>query len=167
MSESRSERQALVDAPGYCAIGIEHTKSSHNVGTLWRSAHILGASFIFTVGRRYSSQVSDTASAWKRIPLFNFRSLDDLWAHIPLDCRVVGIELDEKAVPLEEHVHWPRAAYLLGAEDHGLTSEARRRCHDLLRLPGEYSMNVAVAGSIVLYDRAVRGWRPRASGRVV
>lgn len=153
--------------PGYCAIGIEHTKTEYNVGTLWRSAHILGASFIFTVGRRYKPQVSDTTSVWKRLPLFDFADLADLWRHLPFDCRVVGIELEDRAVPLQEHFHWPRAVYLLGAEDHGLTSEARRRCHDLVQLPGAYSLNVAVAGSIVLYDRLVRGVRPRFRGELV
>lgn len=38
---------------GYFGIGIYHTKNVLNVGTLWRSAHNFGASFIFTVGMRY------------------------------------------------------------------------------------------------------------------
>ncbi len=150
---------------GYCGIGIVHGKTGLNVGTPWRSAHILGAAFIFTVGRRYSPQVSDTTAVWKRLPLFDFPDLDDLWRHLPRECRVVGVELETDAVPLREYDHWPRAVYLLGAEDHGLTNAARRRCHDLVRLPGDYSLNVAVAGSIVLYDRHVRGWRARLRGR--
>ena len=38
---------------GYCGIGIENGKAEVNLGTLWRSAHIFGAVFLFTVGRRY------------------------------------------------------------------------------------------------------------------
>ena len=42
---------------------------------------------------------------------------------------------------------------LLGAEDHGLSKAALARCQHLVQLPGRASLNVAVAGSIVLYDR--------------
>ena len=138
---------------GYYGVGIIHTKTPANVGTLWRSADLFGASFLFTVGRRYKREPSDTMKSWKHIPLWNFDTLDDLWKHLPLECRVVGVELDDRATPLNEYRHWERCVYLLGAEDHGLTPEAIRRCHDLVVLPGRRSMNVAVAGSIVLYDR--------------
>ena len=36
----------LLTTRGYYAIGIEHTKTAENVGTLWRSADLLGAAFI-------------------------------------------------------------------------------------------------------------------------
>ncbi len=37
---------------GYFGIGIIHGKNSENLGTLWRSASILGASFIFTIDHK-------------------------------------------------------------------------------------------------------------------
>lgn len=141
---------------GYFGVGIIHTKTPANVGTLWRSADLFGASFMFTVARRYQREAGDTMKSWKHIPLFNFDTLDDLWRHLPLECRVVGVELDERATPLHDYRHWERCVYLLGAEDHGLTPEAIRRCHDLVVLPGRRSMNVAVAGSIVMYDRGLK-----------
>ncbi len=124
-----------------------------NVGTLWRSAHILGADFIFTVGRRYRHQSSDTTKAWKSIPLWHFNEIDELLSHSPKDARLVGVELDERATDLSAYSHPERAIYLLGAEDHGIPEKTLDRCHDLIQLPGDYSMNVATAGSIVLYDR--------------
>jgi len=139
---------------GFCGIGIFHSKTPVNVGTLWRSAAILGADFIFTVGRRYDHQPSDTMKAWRHIPLWHFSDLDDL--RVPRDCKLVGIELDKRARPIHTFAHPERAVYLLGAEDRGLSKEAIARCHSLVCLPGEWSMNVAVAGSIVLHDRAVR-----------
>ena len=57
------------------------------------------------------------------------------------------------AIPLGGFSHPKRAVYLLGSEDNGLTRKAMDKCHALVRLPGERSMNVAVAGSIVMYDR--------------
>ena len=35
---------------GYFGIGIEFSNNPLNLGTLWRSARIYGAAFIFTVG---------------------------------------------------------------------------------------------------------------------
>lgn len=137
----------------YFGIGIENTKNEFNVGTLWRSAHLLGASFIFTIGRRYRKQSSDVNSVWRRIPLFHYPDVQAFFNGTPYDCRVVGVELIEGATKIEDYCHPKRCVYLLGAEDHGLSREALRRCAEVVRLPGNHSLNVATAGSIVLYDR--------------
>ena len=55
----------------------------------------------------------------------------------------------------EEHPE--RAAYLLGAEDHGLSPAVLAMCHRIVVLPGRHCLNVAVAGSLILYDRWLRG----------
>jgi len=65
----------------------------------------------------------------------------------------VGIELIESAIPIKEFKHPKQACYLLGAEDHGLTKEAIEACQEIIYLPGERSLNVSVAGSIVIFDR--------------
>ncbi len=52
-----------------------------------------------------------------------------------------------------EFKHPERCVYLLGAEDIGLSKDAIDKCHKLVQLPGDYCMNVAVAGSIMMYDR--------------
>lgn len=141
-------------ARGYFGIGIEKTKNELNIGTLWRSAFILGASFVFTIGKRYKRQSSDTTESWRHIPLYHYQHVDELYGSgIPYDCLLVGVELDEKAKPIKDFVHPQRAIYLLGAEDNGLSKESIERCHRLIVLPGEFSMNVAVAGSIVMFDR--------------
>jgi tRNA G18 (ribose-2'-O)-methylase SpoU len=138
---------------GFFAIGIEHTKNEYNVGSLWRSANLFGASFLFTIGRRYKHQSSDTMKSILHTPLFHFETMEDMYEHLPYDCVLVGVELSDRAVALGGFSHPKRAVYLLGSEDNGLTLKAMERCHALVRLPGERSMNVAVAGSIVMYDR--------------
>lgn len=145
--------QTPLHSRGYFAVGVWHPKNSTNVGTLWRTAAIFGAAFIFTVGRRYPKHAADTVKAWRHVPYFDFADLDDLLAHLPYGCPLVGIEIDARAKPLADFRHPERACYLLGAEDHGLGSEALERCHQLVRLPGAFCLNVAVAGSIVCYDR--------------
>jgi tRNA G18 (ribose-2'-O)-methylase SpoU len=141
---------------GYCAIGVFRGKTEHNLGTLWRSAYILGASYIFTVDNRYKKQSSDVLRTWSRIPLFHYKSFDDLLANIPYDCRLVGVELDDTATFLHEFEHPKRAIYLLGSENDGLPQEVIDKCHFLIKLPGNTSLNVGVTGSIVLHDRATK-----------
>ncbi len=143
---------------GFFAIGIYNARTPQNVGTLWRSAHMYDAAFIYTIGARYKSQASDTPKTPRHIPLFNFADLDDLIAHLPWSCPLVGIELDPRATMLGDYAHPERACYLLGAEDNGLPPAATERCHDLIQIEGPkpQSLNVSVAGSLVMHDRWAR-----------
>ena len=145
-----------INKKGYCAIGVYRGKTEHNIGTLWRSAFILGAAYIFTVENKYKKQSSDVVRAWSRIPLFHHKTFDDLLNNIPHDCRLVGVEIDDRAEWLHEFEHPKRAIYLLGAEDTGLPEEVKAKCHFLIKLPGNTSLNVGVTGSIVLHDRGTK-----------
>lgn len=138
---------------GYYAIGIYKHKTEHNIGTLWRSSYILGASYIFTVGKKYKKQTSDVVRTWSRIPLFHYDTFEDLLNNIPYDCRLIGVEIDDTAIALKDFEHPKRAIYLLGSEDFGLPEEVKQKCHQLIRLPGNSSLNVAVTGSIIMNDR--------------
>jgi tRNA G18 (ribose-2'-O)-methylase SpoU len=140
---------------GFFAIGIEHPKTSVNVGTLWRSAAIFDAAFLFTIGRRFPRQASDTLKSWRHTPMFEFQSVDDLVDHLPHSTPLVGVEIDDRAKSLAGFHHPERACYLLGAEDGGLKHQTRERCHALVQIPTPrpFCLNVATAGSLLLYDR--------------
>ena len=138
---------------GYFGIGVENTKTAANVGTLWRSAHIFGAAFLFTIGRRYRHQPSDTMKTSRHVPLYAYETFDEFYRQLPDGCQLIGVELDERATLLARFTHPERCVYLLGAEDRGLSEEALARCHGLVRLVGDHCLNVAVAGSIVMHDR--------------
>lgn len=140
---------------GFCGIGVWHPKTPINVGTLWRTAHAFDVAWLFTVGRRYTQQSSDTTKAWRHVPLVHYADLDDVIAHLPLSTQLVGVELAKTATSIRTFPHPERACYLLGAEDYGLTPTILERCHHVVQLPGRYCLNVAIAGSLVLYDR----WR--------
>ena len=60
--------------------------------------------------------------------------------------------------PLEEFIHPRNAIYILGSEDHGVPKAVVRGCREVVSLEcvnyGSY--NVAVAGSLVMYDRMVK-----------
>ena len=141
---------------GFYGIGIVHANNDHNIGTLWRSAFIMGASFIFTIGRPYQHQTSDVITTWSKIPLYHYDDIDGLKANIPYSTKLVAVELDANAIPLPEYTHPDRAIYLLGNERFGLSEPVLNACHDIVQLPGNHSLNVSVAGSIVLYDRIAK-----------
>lgn len=138
------------------AIGIEYSKKEVNVGTLLRSALNFGASMVFTIGRRYSVQCSDTARSERHIPVMHFESWDQYREHAPMDWVPVAVELSPGATPLARFVHPRRAVYLLGPEDGNLSEGALSLCKYRVVIPTVRCINVAVAGSIVMYDRAAK-----------
>lgn len=143
-------------ARGYFEIGIFRGKTPANVGTLWRSAYQLGAAGIFTVGRRYPQQASDTIKAHRHIPLREYLDLEAMLAAQPYGCPVVAVEMGGK--PLASFSHPERAIYLLGAEDRGIPTATLARCQHVVSLPSirSNSYNVAVAGSLVMFDRQTK-----------
>ncbi len=144
-------------ARGYFGIGIEAGKTPENVGTLWRSAHAFGAAFIFTIGHRYPGCAMDTSKAARHIPLHEHDTLEAFLAALPRAADLIGVDCDNGAPrPLAAFKHPERAVYLLGAEDHGLSRAALGACAALVEIPSAMCLNVAVAGSIVLYDRIAK-----------
>lgn len=138
---------------GYFAVGVYGCKTSANVGTLWRSAYNMGAAYIFTIGRRFPRQASDTVKAWKHVPMLEFTLFDEFLVSRPHDCLLVGVEQCERSRNLPEFSHPERAIYVLGAEDSGLPREVIERCNHVVSIDTAECLNVAVAGSIVMYDR--------------
>jgi len=138
---------------GYFGIGVYNPKREVNIGTLWRSAFNFGASFIFTIGRRYQTQGSDTMKTPRHIPLYHYNSNDEFYENLPKGCMLVGVEQTDESRCLKDFAHPPRCVYILGAEDNGLSKKIIDKCHALVQINTPSCLNVAVAGSIVMYDR--------------
>ena len=62
----------------------------------------------------------------------------------------------DSATPIKNFKHPNQACYLLGGEKDGLSLEAIEKCNEIVYLPGERSLNVSVAGSIVIFDRIMK-----------
>lgn len=155
----KTRRTMRGNSRGFAGVVCWQPKHEVNVGTLWRSAFLYDVAFLGTVGRRYEHQASDTPNTPNKIPLVHYSDIDDLKAHLPHGCPLIGIELAENSIPLTKFWHPPNACYLLGAEDHGLPPKVLEKCHQVVQIPtpNPWSMNVSVAGSIVLNDRYVKG----------
>lgn len=136
---------------------ILHPKTCENVGTLWRSAYQLGASVLYTIGGRYKSSSIDTLNVPARIPLIE---VDDWtsFAESSAPKSAVWVVIEMGGTPLAEFEHPRNAIYLLGSEDHGVPKSVVRGCREVVSLESELygSYNVAVAGSIVMYDRLTK-----------
>ncbi len=145
---------------GYFGIGIDGANKPGNVGNLVRTAHAFGASFAFVVHpaireRKWETGLdgfADTAKSTDSLPFYVYESPDLI--DRPAGCRFIGIELDENAVALPVFPHPTRAVYVLGSERFGLSAAMKAVCDDLVCIPTQFSLNVATAGAVVMYDRA-------------
>jgi tRNA G18 (ribose-2'-O)-methylase SpoU len=142
---------------GYFGIGAEGVSKSANVGALLRTAHAFGASFCFTLGTGFDARAGRSADTAAHVPLWRFDSPAAL--HLPRGCKLVGIEIHEDAAELPSFRHPLSAAYVLGPERSSLSPALLARCDHLVRIPTRFSLNLAVAGALVLYDRLLQHGR--------
>jgi tRNA G18 (ribose-2'-O)-methylase SpoU len=154
---------------GYFGIGVERVSKAMNVGALFRTAHAFGASFVFTVDAQYARRIggkADTADSTLSLPHHDFARLEDV--RLPVGCRLIGVEITDDAIELPSFRHPRQAAYVLGAEREGLSKEMTGLCDFVVRIPTRFSVNLSVAGALVMYDRMIslgrHAPRPVAAG---
>jgi len=141
---------------GYFGIGVEGISKPMNLGSLLRTAHAFGASFAFTVAAAYprgEGRGADTSDAPGALPLFEHDDVASL--RLPRDCVLVGVEIVEDAIDLPSFRHPHEAAYVLGPERGALSPAMLALCRHVVRIPTRFSINLALAGALVMYDRVV------------
>jgi tRNA(Leu) C34 or U34 (ribose-2'-O)-methylase TrmL len=142
---------------GYYGIGVINPKFDENLGSLWRSANVFNASFIYTIERKYKrSRYADTMNTPKHIPLYEYENIENFLAHIPEGCALIAVENSENSQLLTEFTHPERCIYLLGSENKGIPEAVLDKCERIVRIPGITSLNVSIAGSIIMYDRLAK-----------
>jgi len=140
---------------GYFAVGVDGISKPMNLGNLLRIAHAFGASFFFTVDGqvKLADAQSDTSRADGHLPVYQYRSAGEL--RLPLGCGLVGVEITDEAIELPRFKHPLRAAYVFGSERMSLSATVLARCEFVVRIPTRFSINVGMAGAIVMYDRLI------------
>ncbi|MGE0734384.1 MAG: RNA methyltransferase [Alphaproteobacteria bacterium] len=139
---------------GYFGIGVEGLSKPMNAGSLFRTAHAFGAAFVFTIDAAYKRQIgrrADTSDTTSQVPLHEFATLAEF--RLPKGCVLVGVEIVPDAIDLPSFHHPHAAAYVLGAERSSLSPELLARCAHVVKIPTKFSLNVALAGALVMYDR--------------
>jgi len=141
---------------GFFGIGVAGVSKSMNVGSLFRTAHAFGASFIFTVGAQYprrDGRGADTSNTPEQVPFYDFPDAASLI--LPEGTELVGVEIVDDAIELPSFRHPRQAAYILGAERISLPQELLAKCAFTVRIPTHFSINVGLAGALVMYDRLI------------
>jgi 23S rRNA (guanosine2251-2'-O)-methyltransferase len=158
---------ALADERGESALllMLDHLQDPQNVGTLLRTAEVVGAHGIIIPGRRAAevtpAVVNASSGATEHLRIAVVGNLAQTIAETQkAGVWVVGVEDDEGAQDYDRADLDMPLALVVGAEGPGLARLTRERCDFLVRLPmaGQIaSLNAAVAGSIVMYH----AWRVR------
>jgi 23S rRNA (guanosine2251-2'-O)-methyltransferase len=158
---------ALADERGEPALLLllDHLQDPQNVGTLLRTAEVVGAHGVIIPGRRAAevtpAVVNASSGATEHLRIAVVGNLAQAIGEAQkAGVWVVGVEDDERAQDYDRADLDMPLALVVGAEGPGLARLTRERCDFLIKLPmaGQIaSLNAAVAGSIVLYH----AWRIR------
>ncbi len=152
---------------GTFGIGVEPVSKAINVGNLFRSAHALGTSFGFTAAacartEGVKSEPSDTPG---RVPFYRFPDVESM--ALPEGCGLLGAEPVDEADELPSFRLRRCCADVPGAERGRLSPAGAGRRHFVVRMPTRFSLNVGIAGAIVIDHRLIsrRPPPPSAAGR--
>src|SRR5512145_2006520 len=141
---------------GYFGVGVEGVSKAMNVGSLLRTAHAFGASFVFTVAAVYPREEggrADTSDTPGAVPFYAYDSVEAL--RLPRGCVLVGVEIVDDAIDLPSFRHPRCAAYVLGPERGALSPRMTALCEHVVKIPARFSINLALAGALVMYDRLI------------
>ena len=151
-------------------LALDGVEDPHNLGALLRSADGAGADGVILPERR-SAPVNATvakASAGAsehvriaRVPNLN-RALETLKEN-----HVWCVGLDERGtIDYDAYDYAGNCCLVLGREGEGLHEQTRKHCDHLLRIPmsgAVPSLNVSVAGAVVMYEAARQRRHPAAA----
>jgi len=145
---------------------LHNVRSSHNVGSIFRTADAAGAGNIFLTGYtptpkdRFGRKQKDIA----KTALGAEEYIDWQYAKDPLSIlkeskkegwRIVGVEQDPRSNLYTELKLSGKVIFVFGNEVRGLSKQLREECDDLIEIPmkgQKESLNVSVAVGIVLFN---------------
>jgi 23S rRNA (guanosine2251-2'-O)-methyltransferase len=144
---------------------FDHIQDPQNIGTLIRTAEVVGIHGIILPGRRAATitpaVVNASSGATEHLSIALVSNLNQTIRELQRHTIwVVGLEDDSRSSEYDTVDLDGPLAIVIGAEGSGLARLTRERCDCMVRLPmhGKIaSLNAAVAGSIFLYHI----WRQR------
>ena len=146
-------------------------RSTHNIGSIFRTCEGFGVSKIILSGyspypklpndtrlphiaTKLTLQIHKTALGAETMVPFEYQETPDINLLKNQGYRIVGLEQDNRSIPLQDYVKTDKIALLLGEEVSGITNDMRDQCDDLIEIPmvgKKESFNVSVATGIALY----------------
>ncbi len=142
------------------AIAAWEISKEHNVGTLVRTAHAAAAEEVILLGdREWNIEAARTADLYTEIVQLP-AATDAFRSHLrSRGWNLVVVELDKASTNLFDASYPPRPCFLLGAEIGGVPRELVDSAELIVQIPQwglVPCLNLAVAGSIVVYDHLAK-----------
>jgi tRNA G18 (ribose-2'-O)-methylase SpoU len=151
---------------------LHNIRSTHNVGSIFRSAEGFGVTRIILSGytpyptylgdtrlphiaEKITKQIHKTALGAETMVPFIHLDQPDFTALRDDGYVILGLEQDRRSIMLDTYHPSDRVALVLGEEVEGISTELRSKCDTLLEIPmhgQKESFNVSVAAGIALYQ---------------
>ena len=154
-------------------IVIAHNiRSTHNVGSIFRSCEGFGVSKIILSGytpypklpndsrlphifNKLTLQIHKSALGAEEMVPFEYQTTPDIEALKMAGYKIIGLEQDKRSIMLPDFKAPDKVVLLLGEEVEGITSDLRDKCDFLIEIPmvgKKESFNVSVATGVALYQ---------------
>ncbi|CAL1145087.1 unnamed protein product [Cladocopium goreaui] len=143
---------------------IFNVSKKQNFGTLLRSACAFGVSEVLVVGAKKIATFGNQGTM-AHANVRHFETLQAAKAELAArGARICGIEIDDTAQAVTQHPFTGSTAFMLGNEGEGMSQAQREACDFFVYIPqhtgATASLNVAIAGSIVLHHFATWAGMP-------
>jgi tRNA G18 (ribose-2'-O)-methylase SpoU len=137
------------------AVAAWNISKEYNVGSLVRTAHATAAAEVLLVGDRdWNVEAARTSELYTSI--IHLADTEAFQAHLEASrWQLVAVELHHRAVSLFDAEYPDRPCFLVGAELGGVPDALLARAAAVVQIPQwglVPSLNLAVAGSLVVYD---------------
>ncbi|NUP89533.1 MAG: TrmH family RNA methyltransferase [Candidatus Sumerlaeia bacterium] len=148
------------------AVAVVNMSKEMNIGSLLRTAHAAAVRELILVGETsYNTYAAATAEKWTPVRCVpapaEFVAEAQAAGH-----SLVAVERDPRAISLFEAAYPPRPVFVLGAEKYGVPPEILDASTLIVEIPQwglVPSLNVAAAGSLVIYDHLAKLCGARAA----
>lgn len=149
-------------------------RSTHNVGSLIRTAEALGVNKIYFTGytpypahkkdsrlpyisEKLDKQINKTALGTQK--LISWEHTEDIYKLIKQlrnkDYCIVGLEQNNKSIPIDNFKSSKNVALILGREVEGIDTKILNNCDKIIEIPlrgKKESLNVVQASAIAIYS---------------
>lgn len=146
-------------------------RSTHNVGSIFRTAEGFGVKKIILSGytpypridgdtrlphisEKLTSQIHKTALGAEEMVAFEYSEQPNLQDLRASGYRIVGLEQDTRSIMIDAYEAPEKVALILGEEVAGIEPSLLDECEDIVEIPMQgkkESFNVSVAAGIALY----------------
>ena len=146
---------------------LHDIRSTHNVGSLFRTADGFGVKKIFLTGytpapidrfKRKDTRISKVSLGAEDTVLWEQGDINEITKNLKnQDTEIVALEQTENSVPLNTYTPNKDTALIVGNEVDGVSKEVLELCDAVVEIPmhgSKESFNVSNAGAIALYHFA-------------